>query len=185
MPHTISDDEYNHLVQRKNVADFVEPIYNDPRFGKEARALIKRAYPNLQMEGYDLEQRIEQRFDEEKKAREEEKAETRRKADADEDEKYKKIRKKTQDDYGFTDDAMSRLEKMMVDRNIGDYEAGAMLMASKEPRASEPSAGASKYWDFEKTDKFAEISKDPEKWGFNELLGAARRDEERAKTRQF
>jgi hypothetical protein len=183
MPRTISDEEYAHLMGRKQVADFVEPIYNDPRFGKDARALIKKAYPNLQIEGYDLEQKIEARFDEEKRERQDTE---RRKTEAEEAEKFKNLRKKTQDRYKFTDDAMKRLEDMMVERNIGDYEAGALLMASKEPRTSEPTPGGSKhFWNHEKRDGFAEISKDPEKWGFNELVQAAERDAARERNEEF
>jgi hypothetical protein len=182
MPRTISDDEYAHLIGRKQVADFVEPIYNDPRFGKDARALIKKAYPNLQIEGYDLEQKIEARFEEEKREREES---ARKKTEAEDAERFKSLRKKTQDQYKFTDDAMKRLEDMMVERNIGDYEAGALLMASKEPKASAPTPGSQRYWNHEKQDGFKEISADPEKWGFNQLLDAAERDAARARNGEF
>jgi hypothetical protein len=182
MPRTVSDEEYAHLIGRKQVADFVEPIYNDPRFGKDARALIKKAYPNLQIEGYDLEQQMNAKVDE---VRQEYRDNERKKSEAEEAERFKALRKKTQDQYKFTDDAMKRLEDMMVERNIGDYEAGALLMAAKEPRAAEPTARAQHYWNHEKQDNFAEISKDPEKWGFNELVKAAERDAERERNGQF
>jgi hypothetical protein len=167
---------------RKQVADFVEPIYNDPRFGRDARALIKKAYPNLQIEGYDLEQKIEQRFEDEKKERLD--AE-RKRTEADELEKHKTLRKKVQDQYKFTDEGMKQLEDLMIERNIGDYEAGALLKASKQPRAAEPTTGSQRFWNYEKQDGFAEISKDPEKWGFNQLLEAAERDAARARNGEF
>ena len=185
MPHTVSDEEWNHLQARKQVADFVEPIYNDPRFGKEARSLIKKAYPNLQMEGYDLEQRMDEKIDAIRKERDDEKEYDRKRAQDAQDEQYKQERKAVQDRYGFTEDAMTRMEDMMVKRNIGNYEDAATLFAAKEPRPSEPTPGASRYWNHEKQDGFAEISKDPEKWGFETLVAAARRDEERARSRQF
>jgi hypothetical protein len=182
MPRTVSDEEYAHLMGRKQVADFVEPIYNDPRFGKDARALIKKAYPNLQIEGYDLEQRIEQRFEDEKREREES---ARKKTEAEDAERFKTLRKATQDKYKFTDEGMKQLEDLMVERNIGDYEAGALLKASREPRSSEPTARAQHFWNHEKQDGFTEISKDPEKWGLNQLLGAAERDAARARNGEF
>jgi hypothetical protein len=182
MPRTLSDEEYSHLLGRKQVADFVEPIYNDPRFGKEARALIKRAYPNLQIEGYDLEQKMEARFDQEKKEREDAERKKNEAADA---EKFKDLRKKVQDQYKFTDEGMKQLEDLMIERNIGDYEAGALLKASKDPRPAEPTSGSQRFWNFEKRDEFSEISKDPEKWGFNQLLGAAERDAARARNGEF
>ena len=183
MPRTITDEEYAHLMGRKQVADFVEPIYASPQFGREARALIKKAYPNLQIEGYDLEQKIEARFDQEKQEREEIE---RKKTEADEAEKFKSLRKRTQDHYKFTDDAMKRLEDLMVERNIGDYEAGALLMAAKEPKTSDPTPGGARhFWNHEKRDGFAEISKDPEKWGFNQLLQAAERDAQRDRNQEF
>lgn len=176
MPRQISDEEYGFLQARKNVADFVESIYNDPQLNKEAKALIKRKYPNLQIPDYDIENRVEQRLNADRREREE--AEEKKRRD-EEDEKFRVARKKTQDEYGFTDDAMGRLEKLMIERNIGDYDAAATYMASKEPRPSEPTAGS--HWQHEKQKGFADIAKDPEAWAREELLGAMRRDQERAR----
>jgi hypothetical protein len=182
MPRQISDEEYAHLMARKQVADFVEPIYNSPQLGPEARALIKKAYPNLQIEGYDLKQELkgeieqvrQERIDAEKK-----------RSDAEEAEKFKSLRGKVKDQYKFTDEGMKQLEDLMIERNIGDYEAGALLMASKNPKTAEPTPGSGRYWNHEKQDNFAEISKDPEKWGFNQLLQAAERDAARARAGEF
>lgn len=183
MPRTISDEEYNHLVGRKTVADFVEPIYNSKELGAEARALIKKAYPNLQIEGFDLKQELKSEI---AQVRQEFHETERQRKDREETEKFQQTRKQTQDRYRFTDDAMKRLEDLMVERNIGDYEAGALLMAAKEPRAADPHAGpAQHYWNHEKQDGFAEISKDPEKWGMRELLQAAERDSQRARNQGF
>lgn len=182
MPRTISDEEYAHLQGRKVVADFVEPVYNSKELGDEARALLKKAYPNLQIEGYDLKREIKQdidqvrnEFQQDKKARE----------DAEVTARIRDQRKRTQDEFKFTDEGMEKLEKLMWEKNIGDYKAGALLMASEQPRAVESHVGTQRYWNHEKTDGFSDISKDPEKWGFNQLLQAAERDSQRARNQGF
>jgi hypothetical protein len=180
MPRTLSDEEWNFLQGRRQVADFVESIYQDPQLNQEAKALIKKKYPNLKIDDYDLRQEINDRFEKDKQEREEEKRVAKEK---EEEDRFKKLRSKTQEDYGFTDEAMGKLEQLMIERNIGDYEAAAMLMASKEPRASDATFDQS-HWHHEKSDGFAEIAKDPEAWGRNELMRAIRRDEERDRQRR-
>jgi hypothetical protein len=182
MPRTVSDEEYAHLMSRKQVADFVEPIYNSNQFGAEARALIKKAYPNLQIEGYDLKQELKQEINQ---VRQERIDAEKKRTDAEDAERFKSLRGKVKDQYKFTDEGMKQLEDLMIERNIGDYEAGALLMASKNPKTAEPTPGARHYWEHEKSDGFAEISKDPEKWGFNQLLQAAERDAARARAGEF
>jgi hypothetical protein len=177
MPRQLSDDEYNRLIGRSQVADFVESIYNDPQLTREAKALIKKKYPNLQIPDYDIENRVEQRLAQDRQERED--AEQ-HKRDEEERNKYKKLRGDTQNKYGFTDDAMERLEQMMIDRNIGDYEAGAMLLASKEPKTSDATYD-NQYWHIDQRKNFADISKDPEGWGRNEIMKAIKTDQERAR----
>lgn len=183
MPRTISDAEYNHLVGRKTVADFVEPIYNSKELGAEARALIKKAYPNLAIEGYDLKQELKSEI---AQVRNEFHETERQRRDREEAERFQQVRKKTQDEFKFTEEGMKKLEDLMVERNIGDYRAGALLMASEQPKPVESHIGpAQRYWNHEKQDGFDEISKDPEKWGFNQLLQAAERDSQRARNQGF
>lgn len=181
MAKTISDEEYNHLVGRKTVADFVEPIYNSKELGPEARALIKKAYPNLQIEGYDLKQELKGEI---AQVRQEFHETERQRKDREESEKFQQVRQRTKEQYKLTDEGMKKLEDLMIERNIGDYEAAATYMVSKEPRAIE-SHGSQHFWNHEKQDGFAEISKDPEKWGFKELMGAAERDSQRARNQGF
>jgi hypothetical protein len=179
MPRQVTDEEWNYLQGRKQVADFVESIYNDPALSKDAKALIKRKYPDLQIPDYDIESRVNARFDQEKQEREDRERTAR---EAEEDRQQQAARKKTQKEYGFTDDAMGRLEQMMVDRNIGDYEAAAMLMASKEPKPSSPEGDFDhSRWSHEKAEGFADIAKDPEGWGRTQIMQAISKDAARAR----
>ena len=177
MPREISDEEYNYYQDRRQVADFVESIWNDPNLNREAKGLIKKKYPNLAIPDYDIEEKVEKRFAQEARLRDEAKEAERKRA---EDAKWQAARKRTKDDYGFTDEAMTKLEKLMVERGIGDYDVAATYMASKEPSASEPQ-NESRFWRHEQQDGFAEIAKDPEKWGEKEILRALKADQERAK----
>ena len=65
-----------------------------------------------------------------------------------------------------------------LDATIGDYEAAAMVLASKEPK---PVNGKydGQFWNHSKKEGFAEIAKDPEGWGREQLMGAIQRDLER------
>lgn len=171
----IEDTEYEFLQGRKQVADFVESIYNDPALSREAKSLIKRKYPQLQIPDYDIEEKVDARFAKEKAEREE--AE-KKKRDKEEEERITSVRKKTQDEYGFTDEGMKELEDFMVERNIGDYEVAASFKASKNPKTTEPTWESDR-WNHEKAPGFAEIAKNPEEWGRNQIIEAARRDEQR------
>lgn len=178
----VSDQDYQRSQSDRQIVQMIEPIYNSKELGADARALLKKAYPNMQIEGYDLKQELRSEID---KVRNEFQQTEQQRKEAEEREKFQQIRRKTQEENRFTDDAMQRLEKLMVERNIGDYEAGALLLAAKEPKPVESHIGPSRYWDHEKQDSFAEISKDPEKWGFNQILGAAQRDAQRARNQGF
>jgi hypothetical protein len=184
MPREITDEEYNRLMTRAQIADFVEPIYNHPQLGKEAKRLIKQAYPQVQIPDYDIESRINQRIDHETKRFEEHE---RKKATEAQEARFQEIRKKTQDEYGFTDDGMKDLEKFMLEKNIGDYEVAAQYRVAKQPRQSDADAddGRDHFWNHSKQEGFADISADPEAWARKQILGAIRRDEDRNKQRRF
>ena len=117
---------------------------------------------------YDIEQRLEERLAADKKERDD------RETGAAQPNRPTKIRqhlrKKTQEQYGFTDKAMEDLEKLMLERNVGDYEVAAQYMASKEPRPSDATAFSDGRWNIDKAPGFAEIAKDPEGWGRSEIL---------------
>jgi hypothetical protein len=181
MPRTVSDEEYNFLQGRRQIADFVEPIIQDPQLSKEAKSLIKRKYPNLEIADYDLEMKFEKRLEEERQQREDAEA-ARREEQA--QERFKTVRKKTQDEYGFTDQAMEELEKLMIERNVGDYEVAAKYMASKQPKPSDATFDDG-LWNHSKAPGYADIAKDPEGWGRGEILKALYKDQERDKNQRF
>ena len=54
MPKQLTDEEFARLSSRAQVADFVEGIYNDPQLNREAKALIKKKYPQITIPDYDL-----------------------------------------------------------------------------------------------------------------------------------
>jgi hypothetical protein len=176
MPN-ISDEEYAFLQGRRQVADFSETLYNDPALNNDLKGIIKKKYPAIQIPDYDIEQKFNQRLDAEKKERDNEKRQQQEAADQ---EKFKKAREDIQNQYGFTDEGMKDLEDFMVKRNIGDYEVAASYQAAKNPKLSEAEHGNGR-WNHSKMKGFADISKDPEGWAENEILGAIRRDADRTR----
>jgi hypothetical protein len=181
MPRTIPDEEYQFLQGRRQVADFVESIYNDPQLNKEAKALIKKKYPQMQIPDYDIEQRVEERLAADKKEREDREAAQRKQAD---EQSFNNMRSETQKRYGFTDKAMEELEQFMVEHNVGDYEVAAGYKAAKEPKPSDATFHDNR-WDHDKAPGFAEIAKDPEGWGRSEILKTLYSEQERSKQQRF
>lgn len=185
MPVTLTDEQVAQLKQQldagarsKQIADMVDSIYNDPELGVEARKLIKKKYPDLAIPDYDIQQRVDAALAEERKEREEEKRKAR---EAEEDNNWKSRRKATQDEYGFSDETMKRVEALMVEKKIPDYDVAATYFASKEPQPSGDEGYQSQFWNHHNTDSFKEISKDPEEWARKEILQAARADQQRAR----
>ena len=178
MPRELTDEEFAYLQGRRQVADFVESIYQDPKLNREAKALIKKKYPQLQIPDYDLEQRVTNTFAQEKKKRDDEEAAKKQKAD---EEKWAEQRKKARETYGFTEEGFKKVEDLMIEKNIPDYDVAASYVAAREPKASDAEYGNT--WDFSKKEIFKEISNDPEDWARRELLKAARIDEQRLKGR--
>lgn len=177
MPRQISDEEYNFLQNKRVTADFVESIYNDPQLNKEAKRLIKRKYPQLAIPDYDMEEKLEARLSAADQAREQEKIEAKRRADA---EAWNASREKVKKQYGFTDEGIEDLEKWMHDKAVADHEVAASYRAAKNPQVSSPTYD-SQYWHHERAPDFKAIAADPEAWGRNEILTAIRKDEERAR----
>jgi|SRR5215469_3186349 len=191
MPVTLTDEQVAELRQRlgqaetnRQIAEAASGVWNDPEFGDEAKRLWKRKYPDTSIPDFDLEQRINKRLDSEREERE---AERKASRDREQDQRIAAQRKEVQDSYGFTDDAMKRLEDFMVERNVGDYEVAAEHFASRNPRMSDgQDAGYdSQFWHHERQDTFKEIAADPEEWGRKEILKTLREGEQRRPGRQW
>lgn len=178
MPRTISDEEYQFLNSKRMTADFIEGIYNDPALNKEAKRLIKKKYPQLPIPDYDIEEKVEKRFAAEDEAKRKAAQEAQAKADRD---SWESGRKRVKDEYGYTDETLSELEKWMQDNAVASHEVAASYRASKNPKTSEPTYD-SQFWRHEEAPNFKDIAKDPEAWGRKEILGAINRDQERART---
>jgi hypothetical protein len=175
MPRTIEDREYNFLQGRRQVADFVESIWNDPQLNTEAKALVKRKYPNLKIPDYDLEQHVNKRIDEDRRERRE----------AEENKKFSELRANTQKQYGFTDEAMKDLEKFMVEKNVGDYDVAAGYLASKEPPKTSQATYQDQYWNHGKGDNWKEVTADPEGWARGEILKTIYTSDQQRGNRKF
>jgi len=184
MPVTLTDEQVADLRARlaqaetnKQIAEAAAGVWNHPEKGNQAKALWKEVYPDSAIPEFDLEQRVNKRFEEEKRERDDRE---KRDRDREQDERIAAKRKETQESFGFTDDAMTRLEKLMLDRNIGDYEVAASYMASREPKVSDGESGYDTgFWNHQKNDQFEEIAKDPEGWGRRELLKTLRETDQR------
>jgi hypothetical protein len=177
MPRQVSDEEFAYLQGRRQVADFVESIYNDPQLNREAKALIKKKYPNLQIPDYDLENKVAKVIVADRQERRKEKEAELQKA---EDAKIKEDRDGVQKQYGFTEDAMKDLEDFMVKNHVGSYEVAASYKAAKDPKVSS-NDDQSRFWHFNKKEEFKKIIDEPEDWARQELIKAARADEQRMK----
>lgn len=189
MPQTLTDEQVAALrkqldegARAKQVSDMVEAIYNDPTLGVEARALIKKKFPDLPIPDYDVEQKVTARLDAERKEREDA---AKKQREAEEDERYKSQRKRTQEEYGFTDAAMSEVEKLMTEKNIGDYDVAAQYFASKQPQPTNDRGDQGRYWNHGQGETFKEISADPEEWARKQILQAARNDEQRLRQQKY
>ena len=173
----ISDEEYAFLQGRRQVADFVEPIYNHPKTGREAKRLIKEVYPNVKIPDYDIEQQVMQRLDAEQKKRDDAEAAAKQKAT---DDAWQARRAEVQKKYGFTDEGMKRLEDWMVENQIGNYDTAARAKAALDPPTSAPDYDAG-HWHHERQEGWAEMAKDPEAYARNAFIQAAYKDEQIAK----
>jgi hypothetical protein len=176
MPREISDAEYQQWQIDKQIAGLANEVWDDPQLGPAAKELLKRKRPGIQIPDHDIRTEMRDGFAKIEKNREEEKLAEKQ---AKEDEYWKGQRRKIQDEYGYTDDGMKDLEKMMMDKNIGDYEVAATYHTAKNPKASEPSGYKDPYWNHGKSDTFKEIAKDPEEWGRSEIMKALQNDQRR------
>ena len=186
MPVTLTDEQVAELRTRlgisetnARIAEAAAGLWNDPDTSAEAKALWKRKYPDSDLgDAYNVEQRLNARLDRQEQDAQKREREAREKAI---DEQIASKRRETQDRYRATDDAMKRLEDMMVEKNVGDYDVAAEHFFSRQPGTSngDDSAFDSQFWHHDRSDLFKEISADPEEWGRKEILKTIREGEQR------
>lgn len=178
MPRELSDAELAAWQEDRNIANAARSIWDDPKLGPEARALLKKKNPGMQIPDYDIrtemrdgfaamEQRMQAERDAEKQKRE--------------DDHWQGERARVKKEHNLNDDELKDLEKMMLEKNIGDYDVAATYRASKMPKPSDPLSSGYKdpYWNHGKSDTFREIAKDPEEWGRSEIIRAINNDQNR------
>ena len=176
-----SHDEHLYMQQQDRTANFAGSIFNNPKYNKQAKALIKDAYPNLQIPDYDLETTINAKFDERENRIKE--AEEKQKYDKQEEERLR-LRKEAQDKYNLTDEGMTEVEKLMAEKYIGNYDIAAGHFASSRASSTTPTYD-NQFWHYNRQQGFEEISKDPEAWARTELEKAARAEEQRTKNTRW
>lgn len=175
MPRTISDQEYELNQQARGIADLALGLINDPVLGHEAKTLLKKKHPQYRDAEFDLRNEFNAKLEEDRQKRAE--AEQ-KKLEETERERIQQMRKATQEQYGFTDEAMEKLEKFMEEKYVGDYEVAAAYMAAREPKPSDGGMDQQN-WNFMKQPDIEKVQEDPEGWGSSELLAAIRRDQQR------
>ena len=184
MPTTLSDDQVRQLQaelaagrKAKQTEDIVLPLLNG-QYGDEARALLKKAYPDMPMGEYDTKREVFARLDQEKAERE------KRERDVEQstaDDRIAAERKATQEEFSYTDEGMKEVEKFMLDNHVANYEVAGEYLASKRPKASDGSSDVNRHrWNHGRSEEWKEISKDPEKWMEDNLMAAIQRDMDKA-----
>lgn len=185
MPLTLTDEqvaalraEREQAARDKSVRESVDAIWNDPELGDRAKELFKKKFPETRIDDYDLKQQIFSRLDAEKEAAEKARREQ---LEAESVARLQTQKSRVQQEYGFTDDAMERMEKEMNERRVYDYEAMAPYFASKEPKPIE-SYQTSNRWNHDRSETFKKIAADPEDYAFNEIVQTLREQERRARS---
>lgn len=165
--------------QAKAALKGAQELWNDPKTGDRAKALWKEKWPESPIEGYDQKQELTGIVNTFKKEREDEKRAAEESAETT---RLREQRSTVQKRRGYTDDAMQRMDNMMAERKIYDYEAGDLLFAAQNPTPSDGSAAYDRhFWNHDKQPGYKEIAADPERWGFNELAKAVERDAQQRK----
>ena len=183
MPVTLTDEQMAQLrtelesgKRARGVEDMVNGIWNDPQLSAEAKSLFKRKYPDVPIPDFDIEQKVNARFDAEKAERD---AERKKKRDDEQDAHNASEKKRVQDEYSFTDDGMKEVEDFMLKNNVGSYEVAASYLASKRPKPTDDLGYDNHLWRHQDQDNFKAISDDPEGYARKEILRAARADQAR------
>jgi hypothetical protein len=187
MPLTLTDEQVTALRQEREqwfrdrqIAQQALGIVNDPKTSDRAKALWKEAYPEARDDAYETKQELTAKVDKFIQDQKDEKKTAKDEADK---AQWAADRKSTQEARSFTDDAMERLEKFMVDRGISNYEDAADLWVARNPKPTEDTGYADRYWNHTQQDQFEQIAKDPEKYAEREIIKAIRTDMNNARNR--
>ena len=174
MPVTLTDEQLAALqaerqqwLRDRGIAEGATAIWNDPELSDQAKALWKKKYPDQRVPEYDAEQRVNARLDKiEQERQEREKAEREKM----EDERVARQRTEVQERHKWDDATMKRLEDLMVEKRVADYEVAATYLASKEPAPSEATADYDRqFWGYDRQPVFKEIAADPEDYARREI----------------
>ena len=187
---TISDEQAAQIRQLLTEGDQAkaalkgaQELWNDPTLGDQAKALWRKKWPDAVIPGYDEKQQLQSIVDAERTRIEEGKRNEQVTA---EENRMRQQRAAVQKKRGYTDEAMQRMDQLMGERKIYDYEAGDLLFAAQNPT---PSDGTSDYdghfMNYDRHPEAGAIAKDPERWGFDQLVGALNRDTEQRKRNRF
>lgn len=185
MPLTLTDEqvaqiraEREQAARDRQVREAAEAIWNDPELSDQAKALWKRKFPEAKIDDYDLKQQIFSRLDAEKAEAEKARREAQ---EAESVARLQSQKSQVQKEYGFTDDAMERMEREMSERKVYDYEAMAPFFASKEPKPIETYQNQNR-WNHDRSETFKKIAADPEEYAFGEIVNTLREQERRARS---
>lgn len=172
MPLTLTDEQVAEWRRQQEVAErnartlaFIEDIYNDPEVGDEARAVIKKKHPKLQMGDYDTRMEMRARFEKEKKERED----AEKKAKDDEDDRTWNARlEAARQKYNLTDSGVDELKKFMTERNVYDPDVAASHIISQRPQPASDNGGFDSQYIYKRQQGDDEDSKklfaDPDRW---------------------
>ena len=179
MPITLTDEQaaalraqFEQSQRVAQVAHRATQIWNNPKLSDRAKALWKEQFPDETIGDYDLKNEVFGRLDKEKAERE---AEAQKARDAELERQITSGRDRAKG-RGLTQDAIDRMEKMMVEKGIRDYEDAMDLMAAREPRQAEETGGGEHFWRHDQQDQFKKVAEDPEKWAFGEIRAAVAAD---------
>lgn len=175
MPREIDDAEYNKLLGKSAVADFIQTIWDHPKAGKPARRLVKEVYPNIEIPDLDIEDRVDTKINALLKAQKDEEA---AKAAAAERAQWDADKAEVIKQYGYTDEGIKELEDFMVKNKVASYKVAAGYHAAKNPRPSNGTEGAGDgMWNHGRSDEWKKVAADPEEFARKEFMRAIRADE--------
>ena len=179
MPRQIDDNEYQRLTSKGAVADFIQSIWDDPATGKDARRLVKRKYPNLQIPDLDIEDGVRRELDARDKKKADEDKAVKEKTDK---ERWASEKAAAQKKYGITDETMTEVEKFMVEKGVADYETAVGYHVARNPKPSDPTAPFNDgHWNHGRSEEFKTIAADPEGFARREIMKAIEADTQRAR----